>query len=187
MITVVSGLPRSGTSLMMQMLDAGGLPVLVDERRGADADNPRGYFEFEKVKSLKKDNSWLSLAEGKAVKIVSLLLYDLPTGFDYQVIFMQRDLDEVLRSQETMLARQGADPGNNRAAMRGHFEKHLTHLNQWLEKRERLKVHFCDYRRLVEQPVETAGQIANFLQMKIDQAAMASVVDRNLYRQRSES
>src|SRR5438876_12209503 len=104
-IIIVSGLPRSGTSLMMQMLDSGGVEVVTDHVRAADTDNPRGYHEFEKVKRIKQDASWLPLTRGKALKMVSQLLYDLPPGENYRIIFMERDLDEVLRSQEKMLER----------------------------------------------------------------------------------
>ena len=103
MIVVVSGLPRSGTSLMMQMLQAGGMPLLTDGRRAADGDNPKGYCEFEPAKRLKDDASWLGAAEGRAVKLVSALLFDLPPERRYRVIFMTRDLDEVLASQRDLL------------------------------------------------------------------------------------
>src|SRR5262245_20267166 len=106
-IIVVSGLPRSGTSLMMQMLDRGGIPAVTDRLRAADEDNPRGYYEFEAVKRTKQDASWLPAARGRAVKLVSSLLYDLPNSEAYRVLFMQRDMDEVLESQEKMLARLG--------------------------------------------------------------------------------
>ena len=106
-IIVVSGLPRSGTSLMMQMLAAGGVEVVTDHVRTADTDNPRGYYEFELVKKIKQDASWLPEARGKAVKMVSQLLYDLPAGEKYRIIFLERDLDEVLVSQEKMLERLG--------------------------------------------------------------------------------
>src|SRR5947209_18564630 len=106
-IVIVSGLPRSGTSLMMQMLEAGGLEVVTDGIRAADTDNPRGYYEFERVKKIKTDAAWLPGARGKAVKMVSQLLYDLPAGEAYRILFMDRDLDEVLASQEKMLARLG--------------------------------------------------------------------------------
>src|SRR5215510_8114285 len=104
-IIVVSGLPRSGTSLMMQMLDSGGVEVVTDNIRAADTDNPRGYHEFEKVKRIKHDASWLPGTRGKVFKMISQLLYDLPPGENYRIIFMDRDLDEVLRSQEKMLER----------------------------------------------------------------------------------
>ncbi len=118
-IIVVSGLPRSGTSLMMQMLDKGGIPVVTDHVRTADADNPRGYYELERVKAIKRDASWLPELEGKAVKIISQLLYELPSNHKYRVIFMERDLDEVVPSQERMLVRagqgRGARPGDQAA------------------------------------------------------------------------
>src|SRR5436190_8775031 len=106
-IIVVSGLPRSGTSLMMQLLDAGGVEVVTDNLRSADADNPRGYYEFEKVKQVKRDASWLPGVRGKAVKMVSQLLLDLPPTERYRVVFMERDFEEMLDSQERMLRRLG--------------------------------------------------------------------------------
>src|SRR5262245_15575927 len=106
-IIVVSGLPRSGTSLMMQMLDNGGIEVVTDNVRAADTDNPRGYYELEKVKRVKQDASWLPQARGKAFKMVSQLLYDLPASERYLVVFMERDFDEMLLSQEKMLQRLG--------------------------------------------------------------------------------
>ena len=104
-IIIVSGLPRCGTSLMMQMLVQGGFEAVTDHIRAADTDNPRGYYELEKVKKLKEDASWLPETRGKVVKMVSQLLFDLPAGERYRVIFMQRDLDEMLASQEKMLER----------------------------------------------------------------------------------
>src|SRR4026209_2745330 len=94
-IVVVSGLPRSGTSMMMQMLQAGGLEILTDAVRTPDGSNPKGYFEFEAVKDLDKGQApaWLAGARGKAVKIVSSLVRWLPESNDYQVIFMQRNLN----------------------------------------------------------------------------------------------
>src|ERR1700704_3311791 len=107
MITIVSGLPRSGTSLMMQMLDAGGLPVLSDGERKADTDNPKGYLEWERIKQLPKDPTLIAEAEGKAVKVISQLILSLPEGHQYQIILMQRPLPEVLKSQDEMLRRRG--------------------------------------------------------------------------------
>ena len=111
-VTVVSGLPRSGTSLMMQMLAAGGVELLIDQIRRADADNPRGYFELEAVKRTRQDASWLDDAAGKAVKVIHLLLRDLPDDREYRVVMMSRDLDEVLASQQAMLARSGKKGAN---------------------------------------------------------------------------
>src|SRR5260221_40938 len=106
-IVVVSGLPRSGTSLMMAMLQAGGVPVLSDGLRAPDADNPNGYFEFEPVKQLRTDHTWLASAQGKALKVVVPLLFHFPELFDCRVLFMERNLDEVIASQLAMLARKG--------------------------------------------------------------------------------
>jgi hypothetical protein len=106
-IIVVSGLPRSGTSVMMQMLDNGGIPVVTDNIRTADTDNPRGYYEYEQVKKIREDAAWVPATRGKAFKMVSQLLYDLPAQEQYHVIFMERDLDEMLASQEKMLQRLG--------------------------------------------------------------------------------
>src|SRR5687767_1046860 len=110
-ITVVSGLPRSGTSMMMRMLEAGGIPVLIDNVRQPDEDNPAGYYEFEQVKQVRDNTQWLPSARGKTVKMVYRLLYDLPSQFDYRVIFMRRNLDEVLASQQKMLERKGKAGG----------------------------------------------------------------------------
>src|ERR1700736_1154085 len=136
MITIVSGLPRSGTSLMMQMLDAGGLPVLADGKRKADADNPKGYLEWERIKQLPKDPSLIAEAEGKAVKIISQLILSLPSGHEYRVVLMQRPLPEVLKSQEEMLRRRGnADSNADPAPIEEAFERHLIEVNKWLAGR----------------------------------------------------
>src|SRR5262249_5077947 len=160
MITIVSGLPRSGTSMMMQMLEAGGMPILMDELRPADEHNLRGYYELQKVKALKKDNSWVGEAEGKALKVVSLLLYDLPNHLEYEVLFMRRDLEEVLRSQKKMLAGVGAPGGAAGEAMRTHFKRHLGQLEEWLKKQAHLQVLDCVFKDLVEPPAETIDRIA---------------------------
>ena len=107
-VVVVSGLPRSGTSMMMKMLDAGGIPVVIDGIRGADRDNPKGYYEFERVKQLDKgDTAWVADAQGKAVKVISALLQHLPADQEYRIIFMERNIDEVLASQRKMMQNRG--------------------------------------------------------------------------------
>src|SRR5690349_20802881 len=130
-IIVVSGLPRSGTSLMMQMLDHGGIPTVTDNIRTADTDNPKGYYEFEQVKKLKEDASWLPATRGKAVKMVSQLLYDLPAHENYRIIFMERDFDEMIRSQEKMLARLNR-PSAPADEIKAAFARHLDRLRAWL-------------------------------------------------------
>jgi len=184
MITVVSGLPRSGTSLVMQMLAAGGHPILCDDLRAADADNPRGYLEFAPVKSLERDATWLPQAEGKAVKIISFLLPKLPSNFEYRVIFLRRDLSEVLRSQETMLQRRGQPPGPDAGLMASHFGKHLHSVDEWLSRQKHIEVLNCPYGELVQSTTKTAESIRDFLSLELDVSRMAAAVDPALYRQR---
>ncbi|MEX1230829.1 MAG: sulfotransferase [Planctomycetaceae bacterium] len=186
MITIVSGLPRSGTSLMMQMLQAGGLPLLCDENRPADEHNPRGYLELQKVRSLEKDNSWVPDAEGKVVKVVSLLLYHLPAGFEYRVIFMRRDLDEVLRSQERMLEDLNQPGGPMRETMKQHFTKHLDSLAEWVTRQPHVRMIDCSYAELVTSPAATAQTVIDFLGVDLNLEQMIEAVDPALYRQRNE-
>ena len=184
MITVVSGLPRSGTSMMMQILQAGGLQALCDHERSPDENNPRGYFEYQKVRSLATDNTWLAEAEGKSIKVVSQLLYHLPPHFEYRVIFMRRDLREVLRSQERMLASLGAADETQQNAMVEHFTRHLEGLELWLGKQPNFQVFPCNYSEVVADPLRLAPPISRFLGILLDPERMASVVDPDLYRQR---
>lgn len=186
-IVVVSGLPRSGTSLMMQMLSAGGMPVLTDGERTPDPDNPRGYLELERVKQLKSDTSWLATAHGHAVKIIHLLLQDLPTSHRYDVLLMERDISEVLRSQSAMLARSGRAgaplPPERLAAV---YQAQLATVRQWLSERPCFRVQPVRYSELVAKPVESVEAIRKFLTVgsSLDAAAMAAAVDPSLYRNR---
>ena len=183
-ITVVSGLPRSGTSMMMQMLHAGGLTCLTDELREADISNPKGYFEFEKVKGLRTDNSWLPEAKGKVIKIISHLLTCLSAELDYKVVFMERDLGEVLASQRKMLENQGQGEENmSDERLRQIFAQQLHQVKQMLADRQ-ISTLFLDYRCVLEDPVEVSTQLRAFLGNGLDQQAMKNVVDHNLYRQR---
>ncbi len=184
-ITVVSGLPRSGTSLMMQMLHAGGLPALSDGLRAADENNRRGYFEYEPVKRLRHDNTWLPQARGHAVKIIHLLLRDLPLSgaLQYRIVFMQRPLDEVLASQRAMLARAGkagADP----AVLKKAFEGQLAQLDGWLAAQPGISVLRVPYHQVVQEPLVVAAALNAFLGLSLDTAAMQRVVDPALHRQR---
>jgi hypothetical protein len=184
MITIVSGLPRSGTSLMMQMLAAGGVPVLSDGERKADTDNPRGYLEWERIKQLPKDPAIIAEAEGKVVKVISQLLLSLPDGHEYRVIFMQRPLPEVLKSQEEMLRRRGTfDPAVDSSPIEEAFQRHLIEVNRWLNKANAavLRVH---YHRTLREPRGTAEAVAEFLKVPLDVEAMTREVDQSLYRNR---
>jgi hypothetical protein len=186
MITIVSGLPRSGTSLMMQMLAAGGLPILSDGERKSDTDNPRGYLEWERIKQLPKDPGCIAEAEGKVVKVISQLLLSLPDGHEYRVIFMQRPLPEVLKSQDEMLSRRGsaAASGDNSAVERA-FQGHLTRVDKWLAGKENIGVLRMQYHRVVDEPHAAAGEIASFLEAPLKIEVMAQQVDATLYRNRT--
>jgi hypothetical protein len=184
MITVVSGLPRSGTSMMMQMLEAGGLPPLTDRQRAADEDNPRGYYELEQVKDRDVKGAWAADAEGKAVKIISMLLYDLPPGRQYRVIFMRRPMEEILASQAEMLRRRGADPGPADDRMKQHYEAHLRKLDRWMAEQPNIAKLACDYHAALADPRREARAIAGFLGLDLDVEAMARVVEPSLHRQR---
>jgi len=184
-ITVVSGLPRSGTSMMMKMLQAGGLEPLTDHVRKADEDNPGGYFEFERVKKVKEDATWLAAARGRAVKVISRLLYDLPADYQYKVIFMQRDMAEVLASQKAMLVRRGqeGDPVDD-AEMAQVFAKHLVELETWLGTQKHFQVLYVDYNQALKTPLDTGCKVERFLGLGLEVVRMAEVVDENLHRQR---
>ncbi|HET9529286.1 MAG TPA: sulfotransferase [Blastocatellia bacterium] len=183
-IVIVSGLPRSGTSMMMRMLTAGGIEALTDNLRTADEDNPKGYFEFEKVKELEKDDSWLADARGKAVKIISKLLKHLPARYSYRVIFMRRKMDEILASQRQMLIRRGepADTISDRR-MAEIFERHLKDVQAWLENQPNIEVIYVDYNETLADPSPSIERINEFLGGGLDASAMMDVVEKALYRQ----
>ena len=187
-IVVVSGLPRSGTSMAMKMLEAGGLDVVTDGVRQADESNPRGYLELEAVKALDKDGStaWLKDARGKAVKIISLLLTWLPEDHDYRVIFMRRDLKDVLASQNKMLVARAGQAGTPEEdeQLRRHYEAHLAKVDRFLAGRRCFSVLRVDYRSAVERPREEAQRINAFLGGGLDVEKMAAVGDPTLYRNR---
>ena len=184
-LTIVSGLPRSGTSLMMKMLEAGGMPVLVDNVREADVDNPRGYYEFEPVKQTKADAGWVADAAGKAVKMVYLLLLDLPPDYDYRVIFMRRTLDEVLASQKAMLERLGKSSPLDDARMAALFRDQLARFDAWVVTRPNFALLDVSYNAMVTDPAPLARQVDQFLGGGLDVDAMTRVVDPSLYRNRS--
>jgi len=186
LVTIVSGLPRSGTSMMMRMLDAGGLPALTDHVRKADADNPRGYFEFEPVKKTKEDPSWLDQAGGRAVKMVYRLLYDLPPGREYRIIFMRRRIEEVVASQDVMLSRRGRQGGDlSHEKLVGLFEQQLAEFDAWAGRQPSFKVLYVSYNDTLANPAATVQAVNAFLGGGLDVAAMSRVVEPELYRQRS--
>jgi hypothetical protein len=189
MITIVSGLPRSGTSLMMQMLEAGGLPVLSDGERKADTDNPKGYLEWERIKQLPKEPSLIAEAEGKVVKVISQLILALPEGHEYRILFMQRPLPEVLKSQDEMLKRRGnMDLIPDSSVLEELFQRHLIEVNRWLASKANIKVLRVHYHRVLRDPKAIAEEVAAFLEaslgINIDIDAMVHQVDGSLYRNR---
>jgi hypothetical protein len=185
-IIIVSGLPRSGTSMMMAMLEAGGVPLLTDGERVPDDDNPKGYFEFERVKKLQEgDVSWLSEAQGKAVKIISYLLFKLPDTHQYQVIFIHRNLDEILSSQKKMLLNRGEDPNKvSEAELKTVLSNHLTQVEEWLGNQPNIRSLEVDYNRILEDPGVDIQRMVEFLDFSLDPEGLKKVVDHKLYRQR---
>jgi hypothetical protein len=184
-ITIVSGLPRSGTSLMMQMLQAGGMQLLTDGLRVADESNPRGYFEHEKVKHGRDDLSWVEAAAGKVVKVIHLLLQHLPAERDYRIIFMERNLEEVIASQRAMLKKQGrTSAAANDAVLAGIFEKQLVCVRAWLTQHPNFQVLYIEHSQVIAHPLASAEKINEYLGGNLRVANMAESVKPDLYRQR---
>lgn len=185
-IYIVSGLPRSGTSMMMKMLEAGGISPLVDEIREADGDNPKGYYEFERVKKMDKgDTAWLAEAEGKVVKVISALLKYLPPQYAYKVVFVRRNMAEILASQRKMLVNRGEDSAKmDDAQMADLFEKHLAATDNWLQAQDNFQVLYVQYSDILSEPIAQAQRINVFLGGQLDELAMAGQVDPVLYRNR---
>ena len=185
-IVIVSGLPRSGTSMMMNMLEAGGLSLLKDDVRLPDEDNPEGYFEFEQVKKLKEgDITWLADVRGKAVKIISYLLTYLPSKHHYHVIFMRRKLPEIIASQRLMLIRRGEDPDKVKAKeLETILENHLKQVDEWLISQGNIKLIDMDYNHLLNHPEKDLESLNWFLGNSLSVPKMAEVINPSLYRQR---
>jgi hypothetical protein len=185
-IIVVSGLPRSGTSMAMKMLEAGGVPIVTDGRRAADESNPKGYFEFERVKELATagDHAWLADARGKAVKIISFLLTYLPDTYDYRVIFMRRDLNEIIASQNQMLDARGEARGADDARTRRLYEDHLRQVEHFLARRPSFRTLMVDYGAVLKTPADEARRMNELVGGGLDVGRMAEVADPSLYRNR---
>ena len=187
-IVIVSGLPRSGTSMMMQIITAGGIPPLTDNIRKPDDDNPKGYYEFEAVKKTRQDPSWLDGAPGRVVKMVHLLLYDLPPDRQYHVVYTERRIDEVIASQNRMLERMGkagGDVSDEQAAR--IFRQQIDDLKKWLAGQQNFKVLYVNYNELVQGNRDMIERINDFLGGGMDREAMFKVIDPALYRQRKKS
>jgi hypothetical protein len=186
-ITVVSGLPRSGTSLVMQMLEAGGVPAFTDNKRKPDVDNPLGYFEAEAVTNLANDSNWLGSAIGMAIKVTSPLLPSLPPRYDYKIIFVLRRVEEVLRSQREMLLHRNQPVPDNDERMARIFSEHLESSLQWLRQQPNVDLLVIPHRDCIFHSAQTAAQIGRFLGGEVDVVRMSNVVRPELYRQKFEN
>ncbi len=187
-IIIVSGLPRSGTSMMMQMLEATHLDIVTDRVRKADEDNPGGYYEYERVKGLEsqQDKSWLHEARGKVLKVISFLLKDLPSDNYYRVIFMRRDIDEIIASQNKMMKHRGAGDSTGDQQVRSLYERHLFQVKMLVHRSPNFDMLDVPYRSAISDPQSVAASVNHFLGGNLDEKAMASVVDRSLYRNREK-
>jgi hypothetical protein len=187
-IIVVSGLPRSGTSMMMKMLAEGGLSAVIDSLRTADEDNPNGYFEFEPVKKLGEgQDDWLAEAGGKIVKVVSAILERLPAQHHYKIIFMEREIKEILASQKKMLVRRNEESNKTDAEMQAQFEEHLKATKYWLARQPNMDVLYVDYNRMMSGPDQYCQAVADFIGIPVDVAKMREVPNERLYRNRVPS
>jgi len=170
---------------MMKMLEAGGMELLVDNIRKPDEDNPKGYYELEIVKKIREDASWLEGSHDKVFKMVCMLLYDLPADKKYRVIFMRREIDEMLASQRKMLERNGKSVENyDNGEMKRLYSKLLLDIEKWLSEQKNMEVLYVNYNDTISSPEETARRANQFLGNTLDVREMLKVVDKSLYRQR---
>lgn len=185
-ILVVSGLPRSGTSMMMKMIEAGGVPVMIDNIRVADTDNPKGYYELERIKQMDKgDKEFIADAQGKVVKVISALLAHLSPNYQYRVVFMNRRIEEVVKSQGRMLVNRGEDTDKlDDETLKGLLQKHASDVKKWIGDQPNYEMLEIDYNDMVKAPLDFIPSINIFLGGKLDEQAMAAIVDPALYRNR---
>jgi hypothetical protein len=185
-INIVSGLPRSGTSMLMKMLDAGGVKPLTDNIREADIDNPKGYYEFERVKKLPEDTEWLDDAKGLAVKVLAELVMKLPPGYKYRIVFIERNMDEMIDSQNKMLVRRGEDPDKvPRDELKGVFTRYLVKLKAWIETQDNIKVLYVSYNDILDKPKKNISRMYKFFDEGLDRQSMLDAIDDRLYRNRA--
>ncbi len=185
-LTIVSGLPRSGTSMMMQMLEAGGMEVFTDKERTADDNNPKGYYEHELVKSLARNKKWLPQAKDKTVKIIAQLLTYLPNNFRYKIIFMERNIYEVVQSQQRMLSRNGKQVKEEELPVNlvQAYENTLKKIDQWARNQPNVSIIKVAYKNVIEAPFPEVIKIREFLDKDLTLEKMVNAVDRKLYRER---
>ena len=187
-ITIVSGLPRSGTSMMMAALEAGGMTLITDHIRCADGNNPKGYFEFEQVKKLPHGEiSWLKNAQGKAVKVISALLKYLPDTYRYKVLFLERDIEEILASQKRMLERTGTKEEHpiSDVDMGQALQDHVAQVKSWIKEQDWVQMFPVRYNLILQNPQKEFLKVVNFLELPLDVLSMVKIVDPALYRERN--
>lgn len=186
-IVIVSGLPRSGTSMMMQMIDKGGIEPLADELRQADKNNPKGYYEYEPVKRLAQDNSWMNLADGKSLKVIAQLLPSLPPKFKYKIVFMVREMNEVLQSQQIMLGRSKDKASKSYpVGLAKTYKDQVEKTHTWIDSQPNVDMLLVNYSDVINNPIEKAKEISGFLDQELNIEEMAKVVDPELYRNKLE-
>ncbi len=171
--------------MMMQMLEAGGMKILTDNIRKSDKDNPKGYYEFEKVKQIKNDQSWLENARGKAAKIISFLLKYLPEKHQYKIIFMERRMEEILISQKQMIINQKKSNKIDDQQMMKSFYRHLEQIKKWLKKQTNIEVLFLNYNQILKNPVKEIKKINQFLNHNLKAEKMVKTINPRLYRQKA--
>jgi hypothetical protein len=185
-IIVVSGLPRSGTSMMMKILAEGGLLIVTDEIRSADTDNPNGYFELETVKQMPAGNvAWLAGAGGKVVKVISSLLEHLPPTYSYRIIFMEREIREILASQRKMLERRNETSEVHDSQIEEQFRKHLSVVKPWLARQPNMEVLYISYNALMSNPEPHCRRMIEFTCAPLNLERMLAVPNGELYRNRA--
>jgi hypothetical protein len=185
-VTIVSGLPRSGTSMMMQMLAAGGMDTLTDGIRKSDVDNPKGYYEFEIVKTIQDDKSWIDGCAGKVIKMVSMLLYYLPDDRRYKVVFMRRNMKEMIASQFKMLDRlERDDEERNEVKLAIKYDRHLREIQPWLKVQKHIDVLYISYNHIINNPEKYIKKLNRFLGNHLNEKKMVQTIDKSLYRQKT--
>lgn len=187
-ITIVSGMPRSGTSMMMQMLAAGGLEILTDNIRANDENNPKGYLEYQKVKSLASDNTWLHEGQNKVIKVIAQLLQHLPSNYQYKVIFMEREMEEIIQSQQIMLGKKAeVEKKIYPTALADTFKKQLEKTRSWIKAHPQFEVIYVPYTDVITNPTEVIENLSLFLDADLNTEAMVNAIDSKLYRNRKKS
>ena len=172
--------------MMMKILAEGGLSVVTDQARIADEDNPNGYFELELVKQMSEGNvAWLAEAGGKVVKVISGLLEHLPPEYSYKVIFMEREIKEILASQRKMLAHRNEELKSNDGEIEQQFQRHLSAVKPWLARRPNMQVLYVSYNALLAYPGPVCRRLIEFTNMPLDLDRMVSVPSKDLYRNRA--